>query len=503
MEHKKLRVLLVEDSPDDAELILCELAEGGLDFDSIRVESAEEMQAALSGADWDIVLSDYNLPGFNAPEALALLQATEKDIPFIIVSGFVGDEAAVAMMRAGAHDFVIKGSLARLVPAVNRCLFEAETHRQFKLAQAALQKSEARFRALAANIPGMVFQLLLEEGVLHFPYLSEGCQAVFGISPRMLQDRPEMLLDMIVSEDRSSYIESLDASATHLNTLDWEGRFSIGPAKEIKWINLKAGPRTSYGNAIIWDGIATDISAAKAAEIRIKQSEEQLRQLSTHIETLKEDERARVSREIHDDLGGTLTAIKMDLMGLSSKLPQRSKGLHAKIAGVDRLVDHAIEASVRISAGLRPGILDCGIVAAVQWQTREFQDRTGIKCKLRCDQDDITLSSESSISVFRIFQETLTNIAKHANASTVNIQLRQVDGWLVLEVADNGRGIVEADRSKPSSFGIRGMLERSREFGGNIQITGAPEHGTKVSMRVPLVSQETGDHEFEHQHRLF
>ncbi|MFN7087313.1 MAG: ATP-binding protein [Burkholderiales bacterium] len=503
MEHEKLRVLLVEDSPDDAELILCELAEGGLDFDSSRVESAEEMQTALAGSDWDIVLSDYNLPAFNAPEALALLQASGKDIPFIIVSGFVGDEAAVAMMRAGAHDFVVKGSLARLVPAINRCLFEAETHRRYKLAQAALQKSEARFRTLAANIPGMVFQLMLEEGALCFPYLSDGCQTVFGISPRALQEQPGMLLDMILPEDRPSYLESLDASATSLTTLGWEGRIAVGPAREVRWIDLRAGPRKGYGNAIIWDGIATDITAAKTAEIRIRHSEEQLRRLSAHIETLKEQERARVSREIHDDLGGTLTAIKMDLTGLASRLPQRSKGLLAKIATIDRLVDHAIEASVRISAGLRPGILDCGIVAAVQWQTREFQERTGIKCRLRCNQDDMALSPESSVSVFRIFQEALTNISKHANASAVDIELRQANGCFFLDVTDNGRGIAEADRAKPSSFGIRGMLERSREFGGTIKITGTPGRGTKVSVCMPLVSQQTEDHELEHQHRLF
>ena len=113
---------------------------------------------------------------------------------------------------------------------------------------------------------------------------------------------------------------------------------------------MKAGPRRGSGNGIMWDGITTDITATKVAEIRIKQSEQQLRQLSSHVETLKEDERARVSREIHDDLGGTLTAIKMDLMSFASRLPQRSKGLSTKIAGIDRLVDHAIEASVRISA---------------------------------------------------------------------------------------------------------------------------------------------------------
>ncbi len=499
MEHKTLRVLLIEDSPDDAELILHELADGALIFDSTRVESPSEMRKALSDADWDIILSDYNMPDFSAPEALALLQDSGKDIPFIIVSGFVGDEAAIAMMRAGAHDFIIKSSLARLVPAINRSLLEVETNRRYKLAQDALRKSEARFRALAANIPGMVFQLLLENGALHFPYASDGCQTLFGIGPRTLQDDPGLLHNMITADDRPSYIDSINASAANLTTLDWEGCIRTGSG-ETKWVNLRAGPRRSFANNIIWDGIAMDITAAKTAEIKIKESERQLRQLSSHIQTVKEEERTRLSREIHDDLGGTLTAIKMDLMGLAGKLPRRLSGL---LTGIDRLVDHAIEASVRIAADLRPGILDCGIAAAIEWQSREFQERTGIRCRIDCDKDEIMLSPESSAAVFRIFQEALTNISKHADASAIDVGLRQADGLFILEVCDDGRGIRESDRSKPSSFGIRGMLERSREIGGVIEIGAATGGGTRVIVRVPLAAQDTGSHEFEHQHRLF
>lgn len=505
MANKKLRILLVEDSPDDAELILHELADGGLVFDSTCVERAEEMTAALSGTDFDIVLSDYSLPNFSAPAALSLLQSSEKDIPFIMVSGFVGDEAAVAMMRAGANDFILKDSLARLVPAVNRCLIEAETHRQYKVAQTELQKSEARFRALATNIPGVVFQFLLEDGALHLPYISEGCNALFGINQRMLQDNPALLVDMIVDEDRPSYVKAVDISADRLTTLNWEGRIHVGLVPEIKWINMRAGPRkiTGSGGSVIWDGIATNITANKINEIRIRQSEDQLRRLSTHIETVKEAERARVSREIHDDLGGTLTAIKMDLMVLTGKLGKPSLAVLKKIASVNQLVDRAIESSGRIAAALRPGILDCGIVAAIQWQTREFQDRTGIKCELCGVEDDADLSPEYSISVFRVFQESLTNIAKHAHATAVDITLAQADGWLVLEVADNGCGIRDGDRFKPSSFGIRGMQERARDFGGEITISRAGDSGTKVRVRAPLVKHITAEQDLEYQNRLF
>lgn len=501
MPHNTLRVLIVEDSPDDAELILAQLAEGWPRLDSVRVETASEMSAALAALDWDVVLSDYNLPGFSAQEALALLQVSGKDIPFIIVSGCIGEEAAVAMMKAGAHDFVIKESLARLVPAVNRGLTEAETRRRYHLAQESLQKSETRFRALAANIPSVIFQLTIEDGRMQFPYVSQTCQTLFELAPQALQDVPNRLLDMMGPEERASFAASLEHSAAGLSTLNWEGRVHVG--KDIKWINLRAEPRRSAGGGVIWDGIITNITCNKLAEIEIRQSQEQLRQLSAHIQTIREEERARLSREIHDDLGGTLAAIKLELTQFASRLPKRRKDLQTRIAGLDRLVDHVIEATERIAADLRPGILDCGIVAAVEWQAREFQERTGIQCEIQAAQEEVMLDAEISISVFRIFQEALTNVAKHANASKVEVGLSQNGDCFFLEVTDNGRGITAADRSKTASFGIRGMLERAREFGGDIMVSGVPGRGTKVIVRVPLAPGSAEDRRAEYQRRLF
>jgi signal transduction histidine kinase len=397
---RKLRVLLVEDSPDDAELVLCELAAAGFDVDGHRTETPEETRAALADGEWDIVLSDYNLPMFSAQEALQTLQASGKDIPFIIVSGCVGDEAAVAMMKAGAEDFVIKGSYARLAPAVNRALLEAETRRRYRSTQEELHRNEAQLRALASNIPGMVFQLQLDGDRLRFTYVSDGALALFELPPHALEESADRLLDLIIDEDRSSYLRALDLSASQLGTLDWQGRIQGGRTSAIKWIAIKAGPRASQDGCIIWDGVTTEITAAKAAEQRIRASEEEFRRLSAHVETVKEKERARIARELHDDLGGTLTAIKIDLMSLANRLSARSGTLKAKVASVDRLVDVAIQSSVRIAADLRPGALDCGIVAAVQWQARDFARRTGIRCVVHSKEDDISLPANPSVAVF-------------------------------------------------------------------------------------------------------
>lgn len=499
-DRQRLRALLVEDSPDDAELILYELAAAGFAVESVRTDTAAETEAALAEREWDVVLSDYNLPDFSAPEALELLQASKQDIPFIIVSGCVGDEAAVAMMRAGAEDFVIKGSMVRLGPAVRRALIEAQTRRRYREAQDELSRNEAQLRALAANIPGMIFQLQLDDGQLRFTYVSEGIQALLGVSPAALQENADSLLDLIVDEDRTAYHVALDISATRLGTLDWQGRVELAPAAPLKWIAVKAGPRMQDG-VVIWDGIATDITAAKLAEQRIRKSEEEFRRLSTHVETVKEQERARIAREIHDDLGGTLTAIKIDLMSLGNRLSSRSGTLKEKISSVDRLVDVAIQSSVRIAADLRPGALDCGIIAAVQWQARDFESRTGIRCMVHTELEDVSLGAEPSVAIFRIFQEALTNIAKHAHATAVDIDLEQNAHWLTMRVRDNGHGIADTDRHKPASFGIRSMLERCRDLGGEVEITSASSGGTLVSLKVPLAAPHA-EPELEHQYRL-
>ncbi|MGE5523026.1 MAG: response regulator [Rhodospirillaceae bacterium] len=500
-QSRKLRVLLVEDSPDDAELVLCELAAAGFDVESKRTETAEETLAALRDNEWDIVLSDYNLPVFSGPEALETLQQTGKDIPFIIVSGCVGDEAAVSMMKAGAEDFVIKGSLARLAPAVNRALLEAQTRRRYRSTQEELHRNEAQLRALASNIPGMVFQLQLDGTQLRFTFVSDGALALFEVAPKALLESAYRLLDLIVEEDRTSYLRALDVSASQLGTLDWQGRIQVGPNAALKWIAIKAGPRVGDDNTILWDGITTEITAAKVAEQRIRASEEEFRRLSAHVETVKEKERARIAREIHDDLGGTLTAIKIDLMSLANRLPSQADALKEKVASVDRLVDVAIQSTVRIAADLRPGALDCGIVAAVQWQARDFARRTGIRCTVHTKEEDISLPTDPSLALFRIFQEALTNVAKHSHATAVDIRLERTANWFTLQVRDNGCGIAEADRHKAASFGIRGMLERTRDLGGQVEISGSDGQGTTVSVRVPLATPEM-DGELEHQFRL-
>jgi two-component system sensor histidine kinase UhpB len=489
MPPKSLHLLLVEDSPDDAALVQQVLRQAGLTLVLRQLDSAAAMAAALDEERWDLVISDYNLPGFSGTDALQLLRERSPDTPFIVVSGCIGEEAAVTLMKAGADDYVMKDNLARLAPAVERSLKEAQTRAQRKLAELALRESETRFKAIVSNIPGTVLQFLLDAiGSWSFSYVSEGCLALLGMTPRRLQRYPGFFFDLIAPEDSAAFTQSMQASARDLTDWNWEGRIHVSGSDEIKWVNLRSSPRRVDDGSVLWEGILSNITQNKLAELDLRRSREDLSRLSAHVESIKEHERARIAREIHDDLGGTLTAIKIMLMRLGNGLaPGAHQALH-RVRSTEALVDSALETTRRIYTELRPGILDLGIVAAMEWQAAEFEKRMDMPCRMTCAHEEISLDGEISIALFRIFQETLTNIAKHAGATRVEVELEADADTVTLQVHDNGCGIAAEDLAKPQAFGILGMQERTHRLGGSASVR-RTRSGTAVTLRLPRSTQ--------------
>ena len=354
-------------------------------------------------------------------------------------------------------------------------------------AAAALAQYQARFNAIVDHTPGLVYQFVLGADGRHaFPYLSEGCAALLGVQPAALQADPDLFLRLILLDDRKGYLEAMAVSKVSLSAWNWEGRIWIDAWKDVKWINLRATPHPAPGGAVQWDGIMTNITESKNEQQDVLRSRARLAELTDHIEQVKEQERARIAREIHDDLGGNLTAIKMALAMLSARLPDDQPGLLEKASYLDDLVDRTIEAVHRISLDLRPSTLDLGIVAALEWQAREFEKQMGIACVFRSVERDIELDPDHAAALFRIFQEALTNVAKHAGATRVTVTLRRQRQHLTLAICDNGRGIAPADRLKPHSFGLRGMSERARALGGTLTLSPAPGGGTMVTIKIRL-----------------
>ncbi|CAN7253562.1 ATP-binding protein [Massilia sp. LjRoot122] len=401
------------------------------------------------------------------------------------------------LRRANGSSYPVRLCFLRIVRDGHALLLAIADDLSLEQAAAqALAQSQARFDAIVRNTPGLVFQFLsYPDGRIDFPWLSEGCSALLGLSVLELQHDATLFEGLILAEDRKGYLESMQASRAAMTGWNWEGRIWIDAWKDVKWINLRATPNLVDGGAVQWDGIMTNISASKQEQQEVMRSRARLAELTDHIEQVKEQERTRIAREIHDDLGGNLTAIKMALAMLSARLPDNQPALLEKANYVDDLVDRTIEAVHRISLDLRPTMLDLGIVAALEWQAREFEKQMGIACIFRCPEKEILLDDDHATALFRIFQEALTNIAKHAGATRVTVTLRPQRAHLTLSISDNGRGIQAADRLKPHSFGLRGMSERAKALGGTLALSAAPGGGTMVTIKTRLASTDTGKNE--------
>ena len=235
-----------------------------------------------------------------------------------------------------------------------------------------------------------------------------------------------------------------------------------------------------------------EIAERKQAETELRITSEQLRALSARLQSAREAEGTRIAREIHDELGSVLTGLKWDLEEISRMLstqPGQSQlaVMLEKVRALIKLIDMSVSTLRRIASELRPSILDdLGLVAAIEWQTQQFQGRTGIVCVCDCVLDKVELTEEQSTAVFRILQEALTNVLRHAQATKVDIKTDKENGYFVLSVSDNGKGMTESEKSEQQSLGILGMRERAHLVGGEISITSAQDQGTVVTVRVAI-----------------
>src|SRR5688500_13091601 len=356
LQPRELRILLLEDNAPHAELVEHFLRDSGLKFQITRVETRDTFIGQLEQHPPDMILSDYALPSFDGYAALAIAREKVPNIPFIFVTGTMGEEVAIETLKSGATDYVLKTRLARLGPAVHRALRET-----------------------------------------------------------------------------------------------------------------------------------ADRNERQHAEDKLRRSLDQLRALTSYLQYVREEERTRIAREVHDELGQALTGLKLDMSWLAARRARNARPVQAKVKTMVDHIDETIQTVRRIATELRPGILDSlGLVAALEWQANEFQSRTGIPCTVVASVDDSQLQQQFATVFFRIYQETLTNIIRHAKATRVDVRLAEEAGALVLTVQDNGRGISEEEIANTRSIGLVGMRERAMLIGGEIMLQGSPGKGTRMTLRVPL-----------------
>ncbi|MBT8400911.1 MAG: PAS domain S-box protein [Rhodothermia bacterium] len=350
---------------------------------------------------------------------------------------------------------------------------------ELKRAQFALRESEALLRSVVSSMPMVVIATgrngtvrLMEGQGLELLGLEPG--SGFGRYVNdVLSKLPDVALgfeEALAGKPRNRRIE--------VNGYTFEFRYSpLHPA----------GDDTEFSGAVAVGADITDITRRKQA---IRESREQLRDLANHLETIREEERTRIAREVHDVLGQAMTALRMDVASLARGLEPKQEELRSRTDAMGRLIKETIRNVRRIATELRPGVLDdLGLAAAIQWQAREFENRTEIACIVSDETDEIQLNLEQSTAVFRIFQEILTNVARHSRASSVEVRIRQEDGSFELRATDDGIGIREEDVSG-RSLGLLGIRERVSAWGGNVTFKGKEGKGTVVRVVIPVENSE-------------
>ena len=345
-----------------------------------------------------------------------------------------------------------------------------------KLAEEGLRASEGKFRALAESSSAAIF---VYQGKA-FCYANPAMEVITGYSQSELL---KMNFWDFAHPDFRPLVRWFAMARQRREPMPLRYEFKIvTKAGEERWLDVSDGRFELAGSPAVV-GMAFDVSKRKEAEEELRRSFDQLRALAARLQTAREEERARAAREIHDQLGQDLTAIKIDLSSVIRGLPEDKRGRPESIL---KLVDQTIQSVRRISTELRPAILDAvGLVAAVEWAAEEFQTRNGIRCRVNLPADHLGIEPKSATALFRILQETLTNVVRHANATEVWVRLAEEEEGLTLEVRDNGKGIDTQQLSMNNSLGILGMRERALLLGGELDISGVPGKGTTVRVLIP------------------
>ncbi len=334
----------------------------------------------------------------------------------------------------------------------------------------------------------LVCRALLKE---KFPFQITRVDALDDFS-RQLSQQP---FDVILADYRLPGFTALDAwaalkaSGVRLPFILLSG--AIGEPAAVAAIQLGISdylPKDKLQNLARVIASALEVFKAKAAEARavseLAASEQRLAQFAQHLQTAIENERAAIAREIHDDIGGSLAAVRLDLAWIARH--SEAADMREHVSTANDMLQHAIGASQRIMMNLRPAILDQGLYPAIQWLAESFQRRSGVKTSLVCNQPGMQSSKPIQLTAYRTAQEALTNISKYANCTEVKMDLSDAEGVLTLEISDNGGGISDAALNNPAAFGIRGLKERAKVAGGWLDISTRPGRGTTVILNIPL-----------------
>jgi PAS domain S-box-containing protein len=615
MTQRPLRLLILEDTASDAELMTSELRQANIDYSYRRVIDREEFLLALNEERPDVILSDFHGPGFDGLEVLALAQERYPEIPFIFVSEAMGEEVAIESLKRGATDFVLKDRLSRLGPAVQRALREAEERQERRQVQAALIENREQYRLLIKNIPAVVYKGYLDYAV---DFVDEKkVKEITGYSKSDFDSRKIRWSDVLLPEDlprfKAAFRKGLQGSKSYIREyrvkkkdgeiiwiqdrgqifFDPDGRvdyisgvfFDITERQKVEealresenrfasfmrylpgiafmqdvqgqylyvneaWKRLRQRlTQTGEGKAVtengvtedlrrfndsdlrvitkgepvqniqeipqddgvhIWlinkfpifdkDGrpiligaVGVDITRRRRAEEALWESEQRLRFLTSQLLTAQERERKRISMELHDELGQSLAVLKLQIRAIERGLQDSQQDLKADCRELLAYLDGVIDDVRRLSRDLSPAILeDLGLQSALKYLIEGVSKHYTVSHSFDVEDLDQLFNLDAQIIIYRIFQECLTNISKHASATEVSIAVsKHADGLVDIVLEDNGAGFDPAQisnrRVTGRGLGLAALNERARMLGGTLEIRSQPGVGTKVICTIPI-----------------
>ncbi len=455
----ELKIVYLEDNPADAELIKRILKKSGLEFTMQVVVSRSEYENSILQFNPDIILSDNALPQFDSNEALRICRDYEscKYIPFILVTGSLSEEIAVAYLKAGMDDYVLKNNLTRLPAAIEQALKQREAEK----------KLEDNRRQFQYTIDSML------EGVQIIGYDWKYLYVNNAVAKQGKYSKEELLgysmMEKYPGIDQTHMFQGLRRCMEKRVPLLMENEFAF-PDGSKGWFELSIQPAPE-GIVIL----SVDITERKKIYERLTEAEAQAKNFAAHLNKTLEEERTSIAREVHDELGQQLAGIKIGLRSLVQIEGEK------KISGMLKDVDDTLQSLRKIATQLRPGILDTlGLLPSIEWLGKQFKEKTGINCNWTLDSDTDYFEKNISTCFFRICQEALTNISKHAEATEVNIEVKKNEKELVLKITDNGKGMTGENLTNPFSMGLLGMRERASMIGGKLSIDSEKNKGTSV-----------------------
>lgn len=468
----KIHILLIEDNETDAILVQSDLqyAMG----DQVTVTHVERLSSALElihKESFDLILSDLTLPDSDGIATINQLREHAASIPIAVLSFRDDEKLAIKAIKAGAQDYLVKGSLTEGVLArVIRYSIERQRIEESN------RKAQNRFQTIFEKAPLGIALVNLKTG------------KYYDVNPKyasIVGRRVEELInishaDIIHPDDLQSYYYDIELFLVN-DLADCKIKKRVlRQDTSVIWIEISIVQFEVIANdEICYLCMIEDITEHK-------QMVENLRRLAVHLQDVREEERTRIGREIHDVLGGTLAVLRMDLDWLSKKII--AEPIHERIKLLYQLTGEAIDTARRVSVNLRPNVLDnLGLLGAIEWLVRELEQRTNIVCTLESALSDLSCHDKNyETNIFRIIQEVFINIARHSHANKVDVELVEGEDDIVITIKDNGVGITESQILNPQSFGIIGMNERTQQLGGEFEISGTPLQGSVVILRIPL-----------------